>query len=90
MRPGLKHNGKDFTLGPGSVICFYKEERLITIMPKPGTGEHVKWHNGDDKRYIDNVRSDKDFFNLISLLADIIGCRLEYYDWPYGPAYLFT
>jgi hypothetical protein len=91
MKPGLKYDGKDFTLGAGSVICFYEKESLITIMAEAGTGKRVIWNNEDDKYYSSPfVKNEKDFFNLVLFLAEIIGCQIESYDWPYGPAYLFT
>lgn len=90
MRPGLKYKEVDFTLGTGCVIGLSRKEKLITIL-LAGTGEHVRWSNGDDKRYPPScVRTDLDFLNLVSFLAEIIGCRIEHYEWPYGPAYLLT
>jgi hypothetical protein len=86
----LTIDGKEINLGPGCVIGFYRDERLIVLMPESGNGKRIRWANGDDKNPAPRcVRTEKDFRNIVELFAEMLGLRAveDNFKRSYGPAY---
>jgi hypothetical protein len=81
---------KKIDLGPGCVIGFYRDERLIVLMPESGNGKRIRWPNGDDKNPAPKcVQTEKDFRQIVELFAEMLNLRAvkDDFERSYGPAY---
>lgn len=84
-------DGQNVDLSQGFVIGYYVKERCIVLMPShSGNGRRIRWPNGDDKRLAPRcVRNENDFYDVVQLIAAILGLRVENdtFERTYGPAY---
>jgi hypothetical protein len=83
-------DGQEIVLGPGCVIGFHRDNRYIVLTPRSGSGERIKWPNGDDKNIAPScVRTEQDFHDIVQLFAKMLGLRAvkDEFKRSYGPAY---